>query len=109
MGINIDFHRTKWIIQIDDYIGFSKTEQTMFFPKQYDPLLPHYKFGFFVDIKPLAIFDKQRISIDDVYDGYACLRLSFGISMPIGRLKYDDYFYGSMTYFTIGMGGYTKR
>jgi hypothetical protein len=32
IGINVDFHRQRLVIQIDDYIGFGKVKKTMEFP-----------------------------------------------------------------------------
>jgi len=32
IGINVDFHRQRFVIQIDDYIGFGKVKKTMEFP-----------------------------------------------------------------------------
>jgi hypothetical protein len=34
IGINVDIHRKNFVIQIDDYIGFGKTNQTLTFPDQ---------------------------------------------------------------------------
>lgn len=34
IGLNVDIHRGNTIIQIDDYIGFGKTQKTMTFPEQ---------------------------------------------------------------------------
>ena len=33
-GINIEFHRKNFVIQIDDYIGFGKTKRTLKYPDQ---------------------------------------------------------------------------
>lgn len=162
IGCNIDFHRSKFIIQIDDYIGIGKVKQTMTFPNQFEwkkekaglsfmlgcnlgysiidnknflispiagigvniltsslisstnensnnePFLPYYKLGFFIDFKSLSILQKH-IRINDKDENYTSLRLSFGINQPIGSPKYSEYFKGSMIYFTIGMGGLSRR
>lgn len=34
IGINIDIHRKNFVIQVDDYIGFGKTKQTLTFSDQ---------------------------------------------------------------------------
>ncbi len=34
IGINVDIHRKSFVIQIDDYIGFGKTKQTLSFANQ---------------------------------------------------------------------------
>ncbi|MDR3245287.1 MAG: hypothetical protein LBT50_02510 [Prevotellaceae bacterium] len=71
----------------------------------YEPFLPRYNLGFFIDIKPVAFLNKQ-LNIRDGDDDYSCLRLSFGINSPIGRPKYAEYFHGSLIYFTIGISGF---
>ena len=162
IGINLDIHRGRFVIQIDDYIGFGKVKQTMTFPGQLkwvkndaemsymfgcnlgysivdnkyllispiagvggnyltssfwystsdnvenEPFLPYYKLGFFIDLKSLTLLDAHtRINDKDVY--YTSLRLSFGINRPIGSPRYSEYYKGSMIYFTIGMGGLTRK
>ena len=73
-----------------------------------EPFLPYYKLGFFIDLKSLTLLEAHtRINDKDVY--YTSLRLSFGINRPIGSPRYSEYYKGSMIYFTIGMGGLTRK
>jgi hypothetical protein len=156
IGINIDIHRQRLVIQIDDYIGFGKAKKTMEFPddsewpknkaalhfmlggnlgyalinsesfkfvplagiafdllsstflgssenRKNEPFLPYYKAGCYLDLKSLRLF-KNSYSFN--YDlSYTCIRLSFGMNSPIGRPKHEEYYNGSMVYFTIGTGG----
>jgi len=160
IGINVDIHRQRLVIQIDDYIGFGKIKQTMDFPdelewsenkaaihfmlggnlgytlintnsikivplggvgfdllsstfmgssdnQENEPFLPYYKLGCFFDIKSLRLFrNNYSFNYDD---GYTCVRLSFDLNTPIGKPKFDEFYKGSMLYFTIGMGGLSRQ
>jgi hypothetical protein len=73
-----------------------------------EPFLPHYKLGFFMDFKSVEMLDKRvRINNQDQY--YTSLRLSFGMTNPIGTPKYAVYYNGSMLYITAGIGGLTRE
>lgn len=160
VGINVDIHRQRLVIQIDDYIGFGKVKKTMDFPddlewsknkaalhfmlggnlgytlinsnsikivplggvgfdllsstfmgssdnKENEPFLPYYKLGCYFDIKSLRLFrNNYSFNYDD---GYTCVRLSLGLNTPIGKPKFDEFYSGSMFYFTIGMGGLSRQ
>ena len=163
IGLNIDIYRSKFIIQIDDYIGTGKVKQTMTFPGQLEwkkdkagsscmfgcnlgysivdtknlrfapiggiggnlltsslmsssinenyknePFLPYYKLGFFIDLKSLTLL-QERTRINNIDEKYTSLRLSFGVNQPIGKPKYSDYYNGSMIYFTIGIGEFSRK
>jgi hypothetical protein len=69
----------------------------------YEPLLPYYKLGCYIDLKSLKLF-RNNISFN-YNNSYTCARLSFGVNSSIGKPKYDTFFKGSMIYITIGMGG----
>ena len=73
-----------------------------------EPFLPYYKLGFFIDLKSLTLI-QEHTRINDKDENYTSLRLSFGINQPIGKPKYSDYYHGSMIYFTVGMGGLSRR
>ena len=73
-----------------------------------EPFLPYYKLGFFIDLKSLTLL-QEHTRINDKDENYTSLRLSFGINQPIGNPEYSEYYHGSMIYFTIGMGGLSRR
>ena len=58
-----------------------------------EPFLPHLKLGCFIDFK-----------IDDDYDTYSAIRVSFGINYQIENSKFEYLFKGNMFYFTVGCG-----
>lgn len=160
IGLNIDFHRQRWVIQIDDYIGFGKVKETMNFPEDLkwaenkaalhfmggvnlgyslintnsfkivplggigfdlltstvlgssenqknEPFLPYYKLGCYFDLKSLRLFNNNNSF--NYNDDYTCVRLSFGLNSSIGRPKFDEFYKGSMFYFTIGMAGFSGQ
>lgn len=159
IGLNLDFHINRIVIQIDDYIGFGKVKKTMEFPnnlewsknktalhfmgggnlgytfinsksiifvplagigfdllsstfmvssenQKNEPFIPYYKLGCYFDIKSWRLF-KNNFSFN-YSDSYTCVRLSFGLNSPIGKPKFEEFYNGSMIYFTIGMGGFSR-
>lgn len=74
---------------------------------EYEPFLPHYKFGAYIDFKSLILLqDHVRINEED--ENYTSLRLSFGITNNIGIPKYAEFYRGSTFYITVGMGGLSR-
>ena len=67
-----------------------------------EPFLPYYKLGFIIDIKP-AIFMDEHVRINNKDHYYTSLRIGFGLNMPLGNSIYNEYYHGSMVYFSIGM------
>jgi hypothetical protein len=63
-------------------------------------ILPYYKFGFLLDLKPLFLFHRHKIHDDN--QNYKKLRLSLGYYSLIGKPEYSNYFNGSIIYFTVG-------
>jgi hypothetical protein len=161
VGINVDLHRHRRIVQFDVSLGFGKTLQDMEFPEQLEweknklalsailgcnlgysivdnrnfliaplagiginslsssfltvsdniknePILPYYKIGFFIDIKPLAIL-QDHVRINNKDENYTSMRISMGINSSIGKPKYSDYYLGRMLYITVGMGGLSRN
>ncbi len=78
------------------FMGSSKNQEN-------EPFLPFYKLGCYFDIKSLRLFRKNYSFNYD--DSYTCVRLSLGVNSSIGKSKYEEFYSGTMIYFTIGMGG----
>jgi len=160
IGINLDFHRNKWVWQIDDYLGFGKTKEKMIFTEndiwdkdksvysvmlggnlgytlydtrnikfvplaginiqmlgstfmstsdiaEYEPVLPYFKMGFYIDFKSLVLL-QNHIRINHEDENYTSLRLSMGINLPLSKGNYEEYFHVPMLYLTLGMGGLSR-
>jgi hypothetical protein len=75
--------------------------------KEFEPVLPKYKLGFFIDFKRLILIE-QRIILNGQDAYYSSLRLSMGMSNNIGTPKFDEYFRGATIYLSLGMGGISR-
>jgi len=79
-----------------------------YFDATYQPLLPYYKLGFFVDIKAFDL-SKEHAGMIGKHENYTSIRLSFGINSPIGQPEYSTYFESAMIYFTVGIIGFSRK
>lgn len=158
VGINLDYYKNRIVIQFDDYIGFGKTKDNMYFTTQeiwnkndfvlsgmidlslgyslidndnimivplsgfgfnklsanldelydfgnnYKPIIPHIKFGCYMDLRIWRIF-KNNLSFNTNDGSYSCPRLTFGYTIPIGRTDYSEFYDGNQFYITLGFRG----
>jgi hypothetical protein len=86
--------------------GFNKlsanTDELYDFTNKVKPVLPHLKFGGYIDLKQIKLFKKNN------EDSYACPRLSFGMNIPVGNPNYKEYYDGNQFYITLGLAGLGK-
>ncbi len=75
---------------------------------KYEPYLPYLQLGFYIDFKSLVLL-QEHIRINNEDENYTSLRLSGGISLPIGTPRYENYFKGQMIYISLGMGGLSRH
>ncbi len=91
-------------------IGVKTMTSNLLFGKEIsnnEPLLPFYKVGFYVDLKPLIILN-SHIRVNNKDTKYSCVRLMFNYEGAIGKPKYSEYFYGNMLYFTLRIGSLSR-
>lgn len=92
-------------------IGFNKLaanlDELYDFKNIYKPIIPHLKFGCYVDFRSLKIF-KNHQSYNSLDGSYACPRLSFGYLWAIRDTEYPQFYNGNQIYITLGFGGLGK-
>lgn len=92
-------------------LGFNKLSANLYelydFGNKYKPIIPHIKFGCYVDLRFWRFF-KSHPSFNTNDGSYSCPRLNFGYTLPIGQIDYSEFYDGNQFYITLGFGGLGK-
>ena len=92
-------------------VGFNKHatnfDELYDFSNHLKPVIPHIKFGGYIDFRKLRVFRKNS-SFNSNDGSYTCGRISFGYHHQIGEIKLSDFYGGNQFYLTLGIGGLGK-
>lgn len=89
-------------------IGFNKLaanlDELYDFKNTYKPIIPHFKFGCYIDFRSFKLF-KNNPSFNSDDSSYGCPRLSFGYFLGARETDYAQFYEGNQFYISIGFGG----